>query len=65
LLLFINDPKSHFIHCCTYERYLISIEVNSFAICSLNDGNLAIVANKDIRGLKVQDYLKQNHVQTD
>ncbi|CAF4292521.1 unnamed protein product [Adineta steineri] len=63
LLLFINDPKSHFIHCCTYERYVISIEVNSFGICSLNDGNLAIVSNQDIRALKVQEYLEKNHIQ--
>ncbi|CAF1222207.1 unnamed protein product [Adineta steineri] len=63
LLLFINDPKSHFIHCCTYERYVISIEVNSFGICSLNDGNLAIVTNQDVRALKVQEYLEKNHIQ--
>ncbi len=62
LLLFVNDLKSHLIHCCTYEQYLIPIQVNAFGICALNNGNLALIASKDIRGLNVQDYLKNNNV---
>ncbi|CAF2890865.1 unnamed protein product [Rotaria sp. Silwood2] len=65
LLLFVNDLKSHLIHCCTHQQYLIPIQVNAFGICPLNDGNLALVASKDIRGLKVQSYLQQNNVQFD
>lgn len=62
-LLFINDVKGHLIHCCNYQAYLIPIQVNAFGICSLNDGNLSIVANKDIRGLNIQEYLQKNNVQ--
>ncbi|CAF2712776.1 unnamed protein product [Rotaria sp. Silwood2] len=65
LLLFVNDLKSHLIHCCTHQQYLIPIQVNAFGICPLNDGNLALVASKDIRGLKVQSYLQQHNVQFD
>jgi hypothetical protein len=60
LLLYINDPKSHIIHCCTHERYLISIDSNSFGICLTTDQNLILVGNKDIRGLNVQDYIQRN-----
>jgi hypothetical protein len=62
LLLFVNDLKSHLIHCCTYQQYLIPIQVNAFGICSLNDGNVALVASRDIRGLKVTDFLQRNNV---
>jgi hypothetical protein len=62
LLLFVNDPKSHLIHCCTHQQYLIPIQVNAFGISSLNDGNLSLVATQDIRGLKVQDFLRRNNV---
>lgn len=62
-LLFINDLKSHLIHCCSYQQYLIPIQVNAFGICSLNDGNLSLVASRDVRGLKIQDYLQRNNVQ--
>ncbi|CAF3303861.1 unnamed protein product [Rotaria socialis] len=64
-LLFVNDVKSHLIHCCSHQQYLIPIQVNAFGICPLNNGNLALVAGKDIRGLNVQDYLQQNNVQFD
>jgi hypothetical protein len=60
LLLFVNDVKSHLIHCCNYQEYLIPIQINAFGICSLNDGNLSLVASKDIRVLNVQDSLKTN-----
>ncbi len=60
LLLFVNDLKSHLIHCCSCEQYLIPIQVNAFGICPLNDGNLVLVASKDIRGLNVQNYLQKN-----
>ncbi|CAF4120631.1 unnamed protein product [Adineta steineri] len=62
LLLFVNDLNGHLIHCCTHEQYLIPIQVNAFGICPLDDGNLSLVASKDIRGLKVQDHLKRNDV---
>ncbi|CAF1247521.1 unnamed protein product [Rotaria sp. Silwood1] len=65
LLLFVNDPKSHLIHCCTHQQYLIPIQVNAFGICPLNNGNLALVASRDIRGLKVQDYLQENNIHFD
>ncbi|CAF3629022.1 unnamed protein product [Rotaria sordida] len=65
LLLFVNDPKSHLIHCCTHQQYLIPIQVNAFGICPLNDGNLALVGSRDIRGLKIQDYLQENNVHFD
>ncbi|CAF0942572.1 unnamed protein product [Rotaria sordida] len=61
-LLFVNDVKSHVIHCCTYEQYLISIQINAFGICPLDDGNLILVTSRDIRGLKVQNYLQRNNV---
>ncbi|CAM4740325.1 unnamed protein product [Rotaria magnacalcarata] len=64
-LLFVNDVKSHLIHCCSHQQYLIPIQVNAFGICALNNGNLALVAGKDIRGLNVQNYLQQNNVQFD
>jgi hypothetical protein len=60
LLLFVNDLKSHLIHCCNYQQYLIPIQINAFGICSLNDGNLSLVATKDIRTLNIQDFLKTN-----
>jgi len=59
-LLYINDPDAHLIHCCTYEQYLIPANVSNFGICSLDDGNLVLVAKKDIRVLNVQDYIKKN-----
>ena len=61
-LLFVNDLKSHLIHCCTLQEYVIPMQVNAFGICPLNDGNVALVASRDIRGLKVQDYLQRNNV---
>ncbi|CAF1004947.1 unnamed protein product [Adineta ricciae] len=62
-LLFVNDPESHFIHCCDHFQYQTPIQVNAFGICALDDGNLALIGNKDLRGLNVQRYLKQNNVQ--
>ncbi len=61
LLLYINDPDSHLIHCCTYENYLTSANVSNYGICSLNDGNLIIITKKDIRALDVQNYLRGNN----
>ncbi|CAF3707682.1 unnamed protein product [Rotaria sp. Silwood1] len=60
LLLYINDPDNRLIHCCTYQEYLISAHVSNFGICSLDDGNLVLIAKKDIRVLNIQDYLKKN-----
>ena len=60
LLLYINDPTSRLIHCCTYEEYLIPARISHFGICSSNDGNLVLVTKKDIRILNLQDYLKTN-----
>ncbi|CAF0887021.1 unnamed protein product [Adineta ricciae] len=62
-LLFVNDPKSHLIHCCNHFQYQTPIQVNAFGICALDDGNLALIGNKDIRGLNIQNYLEQNNVQ--
>lgn len=64
-VLFINDLKGHLIHCCTLRQYLMPIEVNALGICPLNEGNLALVAKRDIRGLKVQDYIQQCNVDFD
>ena len=62
-LLFVNDPESHLIHCCDHFQYQTPIQVNAFGICALDDGNLALIGNKDLRGLNVQHYLKENNVQ--
>ncbi|MCC7159863.1 MAG: hypothetical protein IT281_10020 [Ignavibacteria bacterium] len=64
-LLFVNDVKGHLIHCFSHQQKLIPIQIDAFGICPLNNGNLALVAGKDIRGLNVQDYLRQNNVQFD
>jgi hypothetical protein len=61
LLLYIDDPDNHLIHCCNYEKYLTSATVSNYGICSLNDGNLIIITRKDIRALNVQDYLRRNN----
>ncbi|CAF4964584.1 unnamed protein product [Rotaria sp. Silwood1] len=64
-LLFVNDVKGHVIHCCTYKQYLIPIQINAFGICPLDNGNLVLVASRDIRGLKVQNYLQKNNLEFD
>jgi hypothetical protein len=60
LSLFVNDLKSHSIHCYTHRKYLTSIRIDAFGICALDDGNLALITNDDIRGLIVQNYLQRN-----
>ena len=35
----------------------------SLLICSLNDGNLLLVARRDIRALNIQDYSQRYSVQ--
>ncbi len=60
LLLYINDPDGRLIHCCTYQKYIISTRLPNFGICSFDDGNLVLIEKKDIRILDVQDYFKKN-----
>lgn len=62
VLLFVNDLKSHLIHCCNHQQYLASIQVNAFGICTFKNGDLVLLGNRDIRGLKVRDYLQRNSI---
>jgi len=61
LLLYINDPEARLIHCCTYQQYLISVNITHFGFSSLDNGNLVLLSKQDIRILNIQDYLKQNN----
>jgi hypothetical protein len=62
LLLYINDPDGRLIHCCTYQKYLMSTRLTNFGICSLDDGNLVLIEKKDIRILSFQNYLNKNQL---
>jgi len=57
LLFYINDPHGRLIHCCSYEKYLITTHISNFGICSLDDGNVILMTENDIRLLNFQNSI--------